>query len=422
MSVRRRLGRVTLAAGAVGVLAVANPATATTHSWTAQITLTPTTSGGYEPNIAIDAGGRIYVTAHKENADLVASADPSASTVLSAMSWVWMSKDGGRSFTELTGTPGAEHAAFGVEGDLATNGSGLVYLADVGAGAAALGVPPTDTLLSRWQVTQAGVTWLGTGIVGTGKADDRPWLVAHGHTVVYAANNGGDGKGSYAVYVSHDYGQTFHYVQTLAGSGWCRPAADPRPGRGAFVVLCAGDRGPSIAWVSTDDGGSFQRYPTSLTFNWWPSLMFDHNGGVWAVITVDNLPTTHVILARSLDRGRHWRQVPLALPPGTFEYPVIAVSPNGRLGFASFYRHDSSSAWRVLAGTWKPGARPALRLIDDPNTPAAAAADRYPSGDLMGCAFGPDNLLRVVWTRTRLSANSGQTIDVMRDIEFSQER
>ena len=416
-----RLARLTLAFTSVAALSVAHPATATTHSWTKQLTLTPATSGGYEPNVAIDAAGRIYVTAHKENADLGASVDPSSATGLSAMSWVWMSKDGGNTFGELTGTPGAEHAAFGVEGDLATNGSGSVYLADVGAGAAAFGAP-TDTLLTRWSVTQSGVTWLGTGLVGTGKADDRPWLVAHGHTVLYAANNGGDGSGSYAVYVSHDDGQKFRYVQTLAGSGWCRPAGDPRPGRGAYVVLCAGDHAAGSAWVSTDDGDSFRHYPTSITFNWWPSVMFDRHGVAWAAITVDNFPTSHVIVARSLDRGRHWRVMPIALPAGSFNYPVIAVSPSGRLGFASYYRHDSSSAWRVLAGTWKPGARPVLHLIDDPNAPATSAADRYPSGDLIGCAFGPDNLLRVVWTRTQLSVNNVSTIDVMRDIEFSQER
>src|SRR5207247_2315240 len=50
--------------------------------------------GGYEPGIAIDGFGNIFVTAHKQNHCLALAPDPMAPAGVRAQSWLWTSTDG----------------------------------------------------------------------------------------------------------------------------------------------------------------------------------------------------------------------------------------------------------------------------------------------------------------------------------------
>src|SRR4051812_40931533 len=50
--------------------------------------------GGYEPGIATDRFGNIFVTAHKQNHCLALAPDPNAPDGVRAQSWLWTSTDG----------------------------------------------------------------------------------------------------------------------------------------------------------------------------------------------------------------------------------------------------------------------------------------------------------------------------------------
>ena len=58
--------------------------------------------GGYEPGIAIDGFGNIFVTAHKQNHCDAVALDPSAPAGVRAASWLWISSDG-VNFSDLPG-------------------------------------------------------------------------------------------------------------------------------------------------------------------------------------------------------------------------------------------------------------------------------------------------------------------------------
>src|ERR671931_143596 len=78
--------------------------------------------GGYEPGIAIDKFGNIFVTAHKQNHCLALAPDPMAPAGVRAQSWLWTSSDG-VNFSEMPGLANlpADPDTFddGHEGDIA---------------------------------------------------------------------------------------------------------------------------------------------------------------------------------------------------------------------------------------------------------------------------------------------------------------
>src|SRR5262245_57544026 len=91
------------------------------------------TCGGYEPGIAVDRFGNIYVTAHKQNHCLAVAQDPTSPAGVRAQSWLWTSTDG-VNFSELPGLANlpADPATldFGDEGDIALDDAGHFYFVD----------------------------------------------------------------------------------------------------------------------------------------------------------------------------------------------------------------------------------------------------------------------------------------------------
>src|SRR5437763_1711031 len=145
--------------------------------------------------------------------------------------------------------------------------------------------------------------------------DDRPWVTAHGNGHVFYLGNEGDkvtyplgqgtgsgfGPGRYTVYRSTDGGQTFDPLgYTLKDSGWCRPAADHAPASPFVYVVCGNDggsndvftpnnpKGTLYAYVSSNDGVSFERYvvghynSTDSSFSW-PTVSVAPDGSIWAL-------------------------------------------------------------------------------------------------------------------------------------------
>jgi len=149
--------------------------------------------GGYEPGIAIDKYGNIFVTAHKQNhCDAVAD-DPSAPTGVRAQSWIWTSKNGGANWKDMPGLMNlaADPSSLDVgdEGDIALDDATHPHLYFVDTKVA-------DSSFTRWTIHGLGNEDMSQDVhspaIPTAETvDDRPWVVAHGtSTVLYAANQG----------------------------------------------------------------------------------------------------------------------------------------------------------------------------------------------------------------------------------------
>jgi hypothetical protein len=295
--------------------------------------------GGYEPGIALDRFGNIYVTAHKQNhCDAVAD-DPQAPAGVRAQSWLWTSSDG-VNFVDLPGLanlpadPGSLDV--GDEGDIALDDAGHFYFVDTKI---------ADDSFARWTVTGLGTKKMTQDIhrpvlPTLMPVDDRPWVTAHGaSTVLYAGNEGDKDSynvgsvtagctgagilppqpgqrqqppgGRYTVFMSHDAGATFDPAGcTLPDSGWCRPAADHTPGSKYLYVVCTDDAGADdevntpgdagftagtlYSFVSANDGASWSRYridgynsdlPGGGETNdiGWPQVVVAKDGSVYAL-------------------------------------------------------------------------------------------------------------------------------------------
>lgn len=332
-----RFGTVTLAVVILTVLATAFQATAVlgaAPTFGTPVRL-PTwqSCGGYEPAIAIDKYGNIFVTAHKQNHCLAVADDPGSPIGVRSQSWMWTSKNG-VNWKNLPGLANlavpADELDFGDEGDIALDDARHPHLYFVDT-------KVIDNSLTRWTISGLGKEDMKQDIhrpfIPTAETvDDRPWVVAHGSsTVLYAGNQGdkdtyfaGDvangctgtnikppapGEkqspegGRYTVFMSYDAGQTFDTTGcTLPGSGWCRPAADHTAGSQYLYMFCTNDAGADdevnnpgdpgftvgtlYTYVSADNGHSWKRYKVDNYNANLPSSSNTSGDITWSQITV----------------------------------------------------------------------------------------------------------------------------------------
>src|SRR3954453_16485609 len=86
----------------------------------APIRVTPANGGGYEPGIYADHYGDLFMTAHKENAELAVPPGGRPPSGSPSVSWAWVSTDNGRHWSNLPlGPADARNHEFGDEGDMA---------------------------------------------------------------------------------------------------------------------------------------------------------------------------------------------------------------------------------------------------------------------------------------------------------------
>src|SRR5258708_20643624 len=145
--------------------------------------------GGYEPGMAIDGFGNIFVTAHKQNHCDAAALDPSAPDGVRAASWLWISSDG----VNFSGLPGLTPVAlaqvdFGDEGDVALDDAMHLYFVDTKV---------KEDSMTRWTAAGPGKSNVQfeytLPILPSFQAvDDRPWVPAHGDNIVLFPDNQGD--------------------------------------------------------------------------------------------------------------------------------------------------------------------------------------------------------------------------------------
>jgi hypothetical protein len=426
----------------------------------APVKVTPDLGYGYEPSLVVDAYGNIFATAHKENWQLVLGPDANSPTYTRSMSWAWTSVDGGKTFVDIPGLTSLslEQHEFGDEGDMAFDDAHHLYFVDTNV---------ADDTITRWSVTGPGLgnmklDYTRPLIPSAELVDDRPWVTAHldGH-VFYLGNEGdkvtyplgqgsgsGFGPGRYTVYRSADGGQTFDSLgYTLKDSGWCRPAA---ASNSQYVyVLCNNDggangvytannpKGTVYAYVSSNDGTSFERYVVgsynAYDATWsWPTVVVAPDGSIWALyvdakqvtdcgadifgFTTCDPVTNKLMLYHSTDHGQTWTGKDITPGRGRYQYAWLSISPDGsNLGVGVYYRPNLTSDWRVYGAIFKPWQKPGLVSLDQDH-PVAPSTASEPPGDYMGSYFNPDGTLDVIWTRRVLTV--GTTLK--RDIYFAR--
>lgn len=401
-------------------------------TWGGPVKVTPQNGYGYEPSFIVDRYGNAFATAHKENWQLALAPDPNSPTFTRSMSWAWLSIDRGRTWSDPPGlTPASvEQHQVGDEGDMAADDAGHIYYADTYLG---------DITLTRWSTNGLGkVTFDYTRpTIPTPEEDDRPWIVAHGDGHVFYFSNTGNkliNGGRFTVHASYDGGITFDSVGVpLPDSGWCRPAADHRPGSKLVYVACTNDGGKLYSYVSTDDGRTFTRYDMG-TYNdadetqSWPTIQVGPDGTVW-VLYVDStdvgdggIPNTNQLyLLKSTDNGRTWARQDITPVVGRYQYAWLSLTADGKtLGLGVYYRPNADFPWSVAGTTWKAGSRinPRTFVNLDVNHPAAPAENAEAPGDYLGSYFFPDGKLGVIWTRYVLWT-SVATLE--RDIYFARQ-
>lgn len=463
----QRSTRLRLAASAATALAAAAVAPGwaaagrhvATPRFGAPVRVTPPNGGGYEPGIYSDGHGGLYMTAHKENAELAMSPDSRSTTGTRSMSWTWWSGDGGKTWKDLPAGPGdVYNHEFGDEGDMAFDEANNLYFVDTDV---------TDITLTAWHIGQNGPTFdHNNPLPGMGEpVDDRPWVTAHGNEDVFYFGNEGDkqsysegsqssgpgsGPGRYTVYHSTDGGRTFdHLGITLKDSGWCRPAAAPHS---RYVyAFCGNDAGTLYSFVSPNDGATWYRYRvTSYNANdgfaSWPTLQVMRDGTLWASYLDGQTPhcsggcdptSARFLVMRSTDHGKHWK-IWNATPAGPqahwqYDYLWMSTAPNGKtLGLAVYGRpwvkgkpYQQQAAFKVYAGEFAPGGHPRLVSLDPKHPVTPAGAEAAP-GDFLMCVFDPKNKLHISWTRVVTSIDEpdpvGHVASAYRDIYVANQR
>jgi hypothetical protein len=393
-------------------------------------------SEAWEPSLLLDRFGNIFIAARRASTNLAVAIDDRSPTMTRSSSWLWVSSDGGRTFTDLPGYPlDVQNHEWGYEGDFALDDAGHLYFVDQ---------TYADVTVSRWTVTGKGSYSLDMHrpLLPTAQpVDDRPFLASHGNGKVFYIVNTGDatlnpfgrdggdayGAGRFSVYRSTDGGATFDVIgHSLRESGACRPAADPRAGSTFVTIACTNDggvqspldtphgRGTLWAYVSGDDGGTYVRYrigdynADAETYDW-PLVAVGPDGDVW-VLHIDadktetaedgtvGIVTNTLNLYHSSDRGRTWSRQNITPASGRYRWGTLAVSADGDLGIAVQHRPSATSPWHAYAASFRPGSMPVLTSIDEAHPIDAATAPEPPS-ELMGLAFAPDRSLIATWTR-----------------------
>jgi hypothetical protein len=459
------------------------------NGWTAQASSGPTwgtpvrlptfkSCGGYEPGIALDRFGNIFVTAHKQNhCDAVAN-DPSAPSGVRAASWMWTSSDG-VNWNDMPGSLNPfispDQLDVGDEGDIALDDANHLFFVDTKV---------VDDSFTRWTVNGLGTSNMAQDfhrpvVPSLMPIDDRPWVTAHGATTVLYAGNEGDKDsydvgstangctgpvtppapgqpatgGRYTVFMSNDGGVTFDPVGcTLPDSGWCRPAADHTAGSPYLYMLCTNDSGaddninsegsPGFtvgtlwSYVSADNGASWKRYKVdNYNSNFsassgditWPSIKVAKNGYVYGLFTnpvsdsSGNKIGTRLMLYRSTNHGVSWQKQDVTpANAGLIRYSWVDVAGDGKTIGVGYETHATVNGnWHVYGGESSGfGSTVHYSLIDPVEV---APQGDFVFGDFFEVGFDPLGRLDVVYTRCTDLVPGDDTTDCLNsDIYFAR--
>lgn len=326
-----------------------------------------------EPQVEVDSRGVVYV---------------SGVCCLTVPEPVYVSRDGGATFTDLKTTTGVREA-FGIEGDFAVDGQGTVYFADIEFAG--------SFQVTAWDKDGAFLhhtKWPAQPIV------DRDWIRAEGDGRLYYVYNTG---ASTNVYTSADGGRTWSPAPVhTAPFGLGMAVKGPAPGD-LWVI---GGGGDFVGADVTKDGGATwtteeTRIPSGGSF---PVAAFDGAGSLFGAGAVDD-----AIQVARRDADGTWHDAVTVSPAGHHRMPWVATG--ARAGSAAVCWYGTPDANVTPQSQWF--VHVAVSTSDGGNgTWSVAVADAEPvlTGDLQRqlldffqCEVGPDGAVHVAYSKLRPS-------------------
>ncbi|HVF19066.1 MAG TPA: hypothetical protein VNA14_02350 [Mycobacteriales bacterium] len=391
--------------------------------------VTPELGGGLDPSVSVDSFGNVVVTASRDDATSVVAPDTSSTPPVRAASWRRVSVDEGKTWKSLPGLPGGADALVpGFEADVAVDGKGAFHVVD--GNRLDLSLTAYD-VRGRDRITRRSAP---PTIAPTARLDTRPFIAVHGPAgqgvvitaadpvsdpvTIGAAPGSGFGPGRYVVYTFRDG------LLTAAPTGYplkdsfsCRPVADPRPGSTRIVIACLDGNGTLYAYVSIDDGKTFERYAVSRYVAndpnpGRPSVTIARDGTIHVLISegvvfVGAVPTASRLRLFSSKDGRRWSTRDVTDVPGIYRQAAISAGPDGRLGVAAYFRPNPSAKWNVVAGSMRASERTVYLTAFAHDEPVAEGGAAEPPGSHLSLTWSAARRMHVSWSRTDDAADSG---------------
>jgi hypothetical protein len=326
-----------------------------------------------EPSIEVDGAGTIYV---------------SAVCCVTVPPPVYVSRDGGITFNDLTTPGGIREDGQGVEGDFAIDGLGRVYFSDIDVAASfQVTVWEADGTFIRH------VRWPAPPLV------DRDWIRAEGDGIAYYVyNTGGDTN----VYKTIDAGETWSPAP-LHSTGFGLGNAAIWPGH-ALCIAGGNDNGLERVDCSLNQGTTWKAETTATPGGGsFPVPTFDEVGNLYVVTNGDGITYSS---RTNLENGdADWMRGPSLNFTGTHRMPWAAGGGDGDLVVAWYGSNDTEIGpdsewflWTAIvegANTMQPTVR---TMIADP-TPVFIGNLGRDLLDFLQVDFGPDGAIHVAYSQ-----------------------
>ena len=343
------------------------------------------TCGLSEPVTEVAGDGSIYV---------------SSTCCIGAAPPVWVSRDGGATWTTLD-TPGVREAT-GIEGDFAIDDAGNVYFTDILVGA---------MWITAWDAQGA---WLHTTAVPFEPLVDRPWVRAGADGVVYFLYNTGFATN---FHVSTDHGRTFSPVplkQFPVGLGTIAQGPERE-----HLWVVAGMR----LYESTDGGATWsagEDVPTPDAEGGRAGFAVpavDEAGRVLVAFDHGTAESGYAIHAAVRDPAGEWRVEQVSRANGTHVMPWPAGGPDGGFVIAWYGTDDDAAspntvapdaAWHVLlAATHDAGA--SWQTVKADPEPLMSGPMNRRLLDFLQVRIAPDGAAHLVYAENRDGSNEEHT-------------
>jgi len=315
---------------------------------------------------------------------------------------IWISRDGGMSFTQLRNVDtGLTRDSFGIEGDFAIDDAGNVYFFDIGVAFTWVTSYKADGT-HRWTVPWPGVPLVDRPWVRAGVAD-QVWLFYNtgSATNVYESTNGGL---TWSPQPTH----TFPCNLGNAGQG---PKRDD-----LYVAASCGDT--LTVWTSHDGAKTWDAGQAVLM----PDVPYDKNGGrgfeVMNPPVADDdgnvyVPFTHYVDAKNTQnavfmghRGTDgaWTTPLQISTPGLNHLPWAAAGRAGHVGLAWYHANgtfakEANAKWHLDAAASVDADAEAPHYqfnVADPTTLLTGPFGRS-LGDFIEVDLTPDGRMVVVY-------------------------